>query len=119
MLMLEVSPQVLDTVVTIVVAILSSTGVWSYLETKRKKIIEMNEKECKDLENMEKLLVALAKCQICAMCAQFVERGYIYNSEAEMLEHLYEPYKELGGNGAGEYMYDQAMKLPRKFRKDE
>ena len=70
-------------------------------------------------ENMKKLLIGLARVQIVQLGVQFIERGYIYQDEADMLEYLYRPYSELGGNGNGKYIFEQCMSLPRKTAKHE
>lgn len=106
--------QYIDMITTICVAILSSTGLWGVLETRRRKMIQKCDEAVKSDENMKELLIALARVQICDIGMRFIERGYIYQDEADVLEHLFTPYKQLGGNGNGEYIYKQAMSLPRK-----
>lgn len=106
--------QYIDMITTIVVALLSSTGLWGVLETRRRKMLQKDEDSLREEENMKKLLIGLARVQICDIGMRFIERGYIYQDEADVLEYLYKPYHELGGNGSGEYIFKQAMSLPRK-----
>lgn len=106
--------NIVDVVVTVIIAILSSTGLWKYLETRKTKIeqaiIDDDSTHC----NMKELMLYLAKVQICHTATIYLERGWISNTEADMLEHLFLPYHELGGNGSGEVLYQQAMNLPRR-----
>lgn len=111
--------QYIDMITTIAVAILSSTGLWGVLETRRRKMLLKSDEQVKCDENMRKLLIGLARVQICDIGMRFIERGYIYQDEADVLESLFTPYHELGGNGSGEYVYRQAMSLPRKKKHEE
>lgn len=106
--------QYIDIIVTVIVALLSSTGLWHVFENKRNKLIKAVQNEEKADCNMKELLVALAKAQICHMATIYIERGWITNNEADILEQTFKPYHELGGNGAGEVLYRQAISLPRK-----
>lgn len=103
-----------EIITTIIVAILSSTGIWGYLEQKRKRLIQKSEQEQKDEENIKHLLLALTRAQICNLATQYIERGYITNTEADILEELFTPYHNLGGNGSGQILYEQAINLKRK-----
>ena len=103
-----------DVIVTVLVAVLSSTGLWKYLEVRKSKLVQSIEEEQKADCDMKELLIALAKAQICHMATIYIERGYITNSEADVLEQTFKPYHDLGGNGAGEILYKQAIELPRK-----
>lgn len=103
-----------DVIVTVIVAVLSSTGLWKYLEVRKSKLVESIEAEQKTDCDMKELLIALAKAQICHMATIYIDRGWITNNEAEVLEQTFTPYHELGGNGAGEVLYNQAIALPRK-----
>jgi len=109
--------EILDVLVTVLIAILSSTGLWGYLEVRRKKLVESAEKDLCICNDTKKLLIALAKVQICQLSIQYIERGFIMNDEADLLEELFTPYHELGGNGSGEVLYKQAINLPRKANK--
>lgn len=106
--------SVIDILITVLVAVLSSTGLWKYLETKRDKLIKNERDELERDKNIKELIVCLTKAQICHTATLYIERGYISNNEADMLEQLFKPYHELGGNGSGEALYKQAMELPRK-----
>ena len=104
-----------DIIVTVLVALLSSTGLWGYLEQRRKKLIQKTEQELQEDKNIKEMILWMTKAQLCHTATMYLMRGYITNEEADMLEHLFKPYHDLGGNGAGEALYNQAMELPRRF----
>lgn len=93
---------IIQSAVTIVCAVLASGGFWAYMTKKQ---------DSKDAKT--KLLVGLAHDRIMAQCLKYLERGYITKDEYEDLHtYLYEPYKELGGNGSAKRLIDEVDKLP-------
>lgn len=115
---LHMETNVMDILVTVLVAVLSSTGLWNFLELRKRKMIETAEKDMCMCNDTKRLLIALAKVQICQMCVAFIERGYILNEEADLLEELFTPYHELANTGdSDEVLYKQAINLPRKANK--
>lgn len=95
-----------NVIVPIIVALLGS-GLWAgfidAIKTKRKK-----------LTTEQKMLLGLAHDSLYSKFEYYLGRGYINVDELENLEYLYKPYKELGGNGTCERMYEQVNKLPHK-----
>lgn len=88
-------------VVSVVVAVIGSTGFWSWLSHRR---------EQKSAQAL--MLMALGHDRIMALSTKYVERGYITADEYENLLGLYEPYAEMGGNGSGTRMVDACKSLP-------
>ena len=81
---------VLQTLVTIVCAVLASSGFWAWLQKKDDK---------KSLQSQ--MLIGLAHDRIVSLGMSYIERGWITKDEYENLrDYLYEPYKALGGNGS-------------------
>lgn len=96
-----------EILITIVVAIFGSTGFWTWLLSRDKK---------KSAEG--KLLLGLAYAEIIRRCEWYIERGYIGADEYnELYRYLYEPYKELGGNGTAEKMMAAVKVLPTEVIK--
>lgn len=59
------------------------------------------------------MLLGLAHDRIIVLGMDYVTRGYILNDEFEdLLEYLYNPYAELGGNGSAERVINEVKKLP-------
>lgn len=93
---------IIQSAVTVVCAVLASGGFWAYMTKKQ---------DSKDAKT--KLLVGLAHDRIMAQCLKYLERRYITKDEYEDLHtYLYEPYKELGGNGSAKRLIDEVDKLP-------
>ena len=94
----------IQTIVTIVVSVMASSGLWAYL---------MKRAETKDVKT--EMLVGLAHDRILYLGMQYIERGYITQDEYENLyEYLYGPYEKLGGNGSAKRVMAEVNKLPIK-----
>ena len=99
-------PPFLDLIVTIFCSVLASSGLWAFF---------MKKAEAKDAKT--KMLLGLAHDRIITLGMGYVTRGWISDEEYEDLKkYLYEPYKELGGNGTAERVMKEVDKLP--IRKD-
>lgn len=98
-----------EIVVPLVVAIFGSTGFWTW-------VMQVGKKKRAD----ERLLLGIAYAEILRKCERYIERGYITADEFNDLNrYLYEPYKELGGDGTAEKMMAAVKALPtRKGDKD-
>ena len=86
---------------TVIIAIISAaaavfalTGFWTYITHKREK----NTAE-------QKIIMGLAHDKLISQSVRYIQRGFISHEEyGELLKNLYEPYKEMGGNGTVEKM---------------
>lgn len=88
--------------VSVLLALISSTGLWSYISARREK---------KDAKTM--MLLGLAHDRIISLGTQYLDRGYITADEYENLnDYLYMPYKKLGGNGSAKRIMEQVSNLP-------
>ena len=93
-----------EIIIAIVVAIFGSTGFWSWLQNRgRKKSAET------------RLLMGIAYSKIIDRCTEYINRGYVNTDEYHELEHyLFQPYKEMGGNGTAEKLFNDVSKLAVK-----
>ena len=93
-----------EIIIAIVVAIFGSTGFWSWLQNRgRKKSAET------------RLLMGIAYSKIIDRCTEYINRGYVNTDEYHELEHyLFQPYKEMGGNGTAEKLFNDVSKLTVK-----
>lgn len=93
-----------ELIIAIVVAIFGSTGFWSWLQNRgRKKSAET------------RLLMGIAYSKIIDRCTEYINRGYVNTDEYHELEHyLFQPYKEMGGNGTAEKLFNDVSKLKLK-----
>lgn len=94
---------IVNQIITLVVAIIGSSGVWSYLQSRREK------KNC----NTE-MLLALSADRITYLGYGYIERGFITRSEYRNLHAMYDPYKRAGGNGEAKRMILEIERLPIK-----
>lgn len=94
----------IQTIVSIIVAVLASSGLWAFLLKKSDK---------KDAQS--EMLMGLAHDRILYLGKSYLARSptYITMDEYDNLKnYLYEPYKKLGGNGTAERVMDEIDKLP-------
>ena len=97
-------PVWLQTAISIVVAALASTGLWSFIQKRT---------ESKDARS--RMILGLGHDRILALCSEYIARGYVTRTEYENLDkYLYKPYIDLGGNGTVQHMKAQVDKLPIK-----
>lgn len=95
-------PPWLQSIITIVGAVLASSGFWTFLQRKADR---------KDVKS--EMLKGLAHDRIISLGMTYLARGYILQSEYEDLyDYLYVPYSKLGGNGTGKHMMDSIAALP-------
>lgn len=88
-------------ILTIVTALLASSGLWAFLGKK----LERNNSE-------RELLVGIGHIELVFFGMQYIERGWITRDEYETMQSLHEPYAKLGGNGSGTRIMQELEKLP-------
>lgn len=93
----------LEYAVTIFVAIFACDGFWSYVRYRFEK---------KDAKT--KAILALLHDKIYYLCEKHILSGAISVDELDNLTYLYGPYKEMGGNGTCEHLYNECKKLKVK-----
>lgn len=95
-------------IVTIVVATLASSGLWSF-------VLYVVQKRDEKKDSLTRLILGLAYREITELCLKYIQRGYITKDEYEdLIKYLFAPYKELGGDGTAEKLIDEVKKLPIK-----
>ena len=94
--------EILEPLLIFFGTILASSGFWLYM---------IKRMESRDV--FRKLLIGLAHDRIIYLGMNYVERGTITQDEYENLcQFLYEPYKEIGGNGTVKRLMTEIDKLP-------
>ena len=88
-------------ILTIITALLTSSGLWAFLGSR----LEKNSAE-------RELIVGIAHIELVFFGMQFLERGWITRDEYETLQDLYSPYVKLGGNGSGKKIMKEIENLP-------
>lgn len=93
-------------VVGIVAAIFASSGFWQYVIFKAQQKDRQKSAEAR-------LLMGIAYSKICDLSAKYIERGSISKDEySDLKKYLYDPYREMGGNGTCERLMKEVDKLP-------
>ena len=90
-------------ILTIVMAILASSGLWAFISSR----LDKNSSE-------RELLVGIGHVELVFFGMQYIERGWITRDEYETLQELYRPYVKLGGNGSGTKIMHDIEQLPMK-----
>lgn len=93
---------VINTIISILVTVLASSGFWAFLQVKKEKH-----------DGKTQLLLALAHDRIVFLGMSYVERGYISKEEYHNLhDMIYLPYLANGGNGSAKKVMQEVDKLP-------
>ena len=88
-------------ILTIVTALLASSGLWAFLGNR----LERNNSE-------RELLTGIGHVELVFFGMQYIERGWITRDEYETMQDLYKPYVKLGGNGSGAKIMKELENLP-------
>lgn len=95
-------PLWLQTLVTIISAVLGSSGVWAFLQKRSDK---------KDAKTQ--MLIGLGHDRVMTLGMEYIDRGCITKDEYEnLVDYLYKPYEMMGGNGSAARVIDEVKKLP-------
>lgn len=86
--------------------VIASSGFWGYLHRKDSA-----------KSATTRLLMGVAYEKIVRLGMMYIDRGWVSNDEYEdFRKFLYEPYSELGGNGAAQRIMQDVMALPLRSR---
>lgn len=92
----------LPSIVSVATALIASSGLWAYLQTKDTR---------KDAS--VQLLLGLAHDRIIYLGMNYIDRGWITKDEYEdLMKYLYAPYQTFGGNGLAEKIMNEVQTLP-------
>ena len=95
-------------IVTIILSLFASSGFWALIS--QIIIHKINNNSA-----IKQMLMGLGHDRICFLGDIYIERGYIKRDEYEnLVDYLYKPYKELGGNGTAEKVIEEVKKLPTR-----
>lgn len=92
---------IMDNLITIVITIFASSGFWLLIQ----RLLDRN-------SATKRMLLGLAHDRIVYLGIKYMDRGYIIRDEYEnLVDYLYKPYKDLGGNGTAERIISEINKL--------
>ena len=91
-----------EMLMTSLVTILGSSGIWGYITVKHTKS-----------KTSDRLLKGISQHLIIQEGRRLIEKGYVTTSEYNNMHRgLYKPYKRAGGNGLAEKIISEVEKLP-------
>lgn len=93
----------LQIIITVISTLIASSGFWAFIMKKMEK---------KDA--LTNLVLALAQDRIVFLCDKYIERGSIKDDEFDVLEDIYLPYTDNGGNHKAKQRWERVQKLPIK-----
>lgn len=89
-------------IVSVITSFVASSGFWAWMS-----------KRSDNKDASVKLIMGLAYDKALELGLKYIDRGYVTRDELEdYRKYLYEPYKELGGNGVVERIMHEVMELP-------
>lgn len=93
---------ILEALVTILVSVLASSGVWA---------VVMKIMDKRDVKTQ--MLIGLGHDRIMYLGKSYIDRGYVTSAEYEnLVDYLYRPYELMGGNGSAKRIVEEVKKLP-------
>ena len=96
--------NIVQIIVTIVCSVLASSGLWSFIQSRREK---------KDAKTQ--MILGLGHDRIVNQGMIFIKRGWLTQDEYENLhDYLYVPYEKMGGNGSAKKIMAEVERLPIK-----
>lgn len=94
----------IDIIITIICSVFASSGFWAYLMNRQNK------------DTAERrMILGIGYRSICELCSMYIKRGYLSRDEySDLKKYLYDPYREMGGNGTCERLMKEIDTLPIK-----
>lgn len=93
------------------------------IEKANQPMVSAYEREHQDLVErlamQERATLASLHDRIYQEGTRLLDKGWASVDEIDNFSHLYQPYRELGGNGTGEAMFKRVMDLPLSHEKDK
>ena len=78
------------------------------IEELRKYVLESTSVANKNID----LILASYRFRLTQLCKAYIQRGFMTNTEYELLVEFYKVYAGLGGNGQAKTYYERAVQLP-------
>lgn len=79
-------------------------------DNKSKAKQEEEKIKAKRKKDKEDLLLGLARILLINKMQESLDRGFTTQADYEVISALYDPYRELGGNGAVEHLFEDRYK---------
>lgn len=92
---------------TIILAIFSSTGLWSLINFLVQRHFAKKDKRDTDMSLVKEALLATLQDRLLYLCEKYIQQGNIEMNQLQSLNRMYLAYKGLGGN---EFIHDLVEK---------
>jgi len=99
-----ITSKLIVTLIVVVGSIFASNGFWDWLKSRRKKMTVY-----------EEVTMAMGRDRLNFLSKKHIKNGYIPEDEVESFSALGESYINAGGNTIVKELFEEAMKLPRKW----
>jgi hypothetical protein len=99
-----ITSKLIITLIVVVGSIFASNGFWDWLKTRKGKMTPY-----------ERVTIAIGREKLNKLSKKYIKRQYIPEDEFESFKELGEAYLDAGGNSMVKELYQDAMKLPKKW----
>lgn len=106
-------------IITIIVTVVGSGGFWAFISMQLQKRHDKKANKDSNQKARDDMLMGIGHDKIYARCKEYIERGSITADEYDNLSYLYNPYRELGGNGTGKKLMSEVENLHFKAKGDD
>ena len=103
-----------DTVITLIVAIFGSNGLFSLIVLAINRHDRKKDKRNEDVEIMRKAIAALSHDSYFRQCRFILAKDEITEEELENHNYLYNAYHSQGLNGTGDRLHQLVLEKPVK-----
>lgn len=99
-----ITSKLLITLIVVAGSIFASNGFWDWLKTRRNK-----------MSPYERVTMAMGRDRLNFLSKKHIKEGYIPEDEYESFKELGDSYINAKGNSMVKELYNEAMKLPKKW----
>ena len=99
--------KLLITLIVVAGSIFASNGFWDWLKTRRHIMTPF-----------ERMTMAITRDRVNFLSKRHLKDGYIPEDEFESFKEMGESYIDGGGNSKVKELFEEAMKLPKKWDLD-
>ena len=98
----------------IIAAFAASSGLWALLLYNKQRKDQVADREQSDMQMIKDGVKGLLYLKILAEGERYIDRGYITVKEMDAFRtYIFVPYKELGGDGMADEVWESLTDLPR------
>lgn len=99
-----ITSKLIITLIVVAGSIFASNGFWDWLKTRRGKMTPY-----------ERVTIAIGREKLNKLSKKYIKLEYIPEDEFESFKELGEAYLASGGNSMVKELFEEAIKLPKKW----